>query len=115
MECLRQQATAQRNDAEVWNDTDPDHFKSLAESYSHIKKTFHGILFLFRRPKEELFNFSCESRHARLSVLIFAIRLNEIPVSQSIVFTEVAPPGPSFLNGIVDFNKLGFILPPKER
>jgi hypothetical protein len=38
-------------------ENDADRFKSLAKSYSHIEKTLHGILFLFRRPKQELFNF----------------------------------------------------------
>lgn len=38
----------------------PDRIRVLAESYAHIKKTLHGILFLFKRPKREPFNYSLE-------------------------------------------------------
>jgi hypothetical protein len=38
----------------------PEFIQSLAQSFDHIKKTLHGVLFLFRRPKKELFNFSVE-------------------------------------------------------
>ncbi len=38
----------------------PDRIRVLAESYAHIKKTLHGLLFLFKRPKQEPFNYSLE-------------------------------------------------------
>lgn len=38
----------------------PAHIQSLAQSYSHIRKTLHGVLFLFKQPKTELFNYSVE-------------------------------------------------------
>jgi hypothetical protein len=38
----------------------PDRIRALAESYSHIKETLHGLLFLFKRPKQERFNYSLE-------------------------------------------------------
>jgi hypothetical protein len=38
----------------------PQHMQSLAQSYDHIRRTLHGVLFLFRRPKTELFNYSVE-------------------------------------------------------
>jgi hypothetical protein len=38
----------------------PALIQSLAQSFNHIKKTLHGVLFLFRLPKTELFNFSVE-------------------------------------------------------
>lgn len=36
----------------------PPHIQSLAQSFAHIRKTLHGVLFLFRKPKTELFNYS---------------------------------------------------------
>lgn len=38
----------------------PDRIRILAESYSHIKKTLHGLLFLFKRPKQEPVDYSLE-------------------------------------------------------
>ena len=38
----------------------PDRIRVLTESYAHIKKTLHGILFLFKRPKREPFNYSLD-------------------------------------------------------
>ncbi len=38
----------------------PDFVQSLAQSFNHLKKTLHGVLFLFRLPKTELFNFSVQ-------------------------------------------------------
>jgi hypothetical protein len=38
----------------------PDFIQTLAQSFNHIKKTLHGVLFLFKLPKTELFNFSIE-------------------------------------------------------
>ena len=38
----------------------PARIQSLAQSFAHIRKTLHGILFLFRKPKTELFNYSIE-------------------------------------------------------
>lgn len=38
----------------------PAHIQSLAQAYSHIRKTLHGVLFLFRRPKTELFDCSLQ-------------------------------------------------------
>ena len=38
----------------------PDRIQALARSYAHLKKNLHGILFLFRRPKRESFNYSLE-------------------------------------------------------
>jgi len=37
-----------------------EHIRSLARSYDHIRNTLHGVLFLFRQPKTELFNYSIE-------------------------------------------------------
>jgi hypothetical protein len=36
----------------------PANIQSLAQSYRHIRQTLHGVLFLFRKPKTELFNYS---------------------------------------------------------
>ncbi len=36
----------------------PARIQSLAQSYTHIRQTLHGVLFLFRQPKTELFNYS---------------------------------------------------------
>lgn len=38
----------------------PDRIRALAESYAHIKTTLHGLLFLFKRPRQEPFNYSLE-------------------------------------------------------
>jgi hypothetical protein len=38
----------------------PDRIQTVAKSYAHLKETLHGILFLFRRPKRESFNYSLE-------------------------------------------------------
>jgi hypothetical protein len=38
----------------------PDRIQALAKSYVHLKETLHGILFLFRLPKRESFNYSLE-------------------------------------------------------
>ncbi len=38
----------------------PEYIRSLARSYGHIRKSLHGVLFLFRQPKTELFNYSVE-------------------------------------------------------
>lgn len=38
----------------------PDRIRALGESYTHLKETLHGILFLFKRPKHESFNYSLE-------------------------------------------------------
>ncbi len=38
----------------------PALIQSLAQSHAHIKKTLHGVLFLFRLPKTELFDFTVE-------------------------------------------------------
>jgi hypothetical protein len=38
----------------------PEFIQSLTQSFNHIKRTLHGVLFLFRLPKTELFNFSVE-------------------------------------------------------
>lgn len=38
----------------------PDRIRVLAESYAHLKRTLHGILFLFKRPKRESLNNSLE-------------------------------------------------------
>ena len=38
----------------------PAHIQSQAQLFTHIRKTLHGILFLFRNPKTELFNYSIE-------------------------------------------------------
>ncbi len=38
----------------------PDRIQTLAKSYAHLKETLHGILFLFRLPKRERFNYSLE-------------------------------------------------------
>jgi hypothetical protein len=38
----------------------PDHIRASAKSYAHLKETLHGILFLFRLPKREPFNYSLE-------------------------------------------------------
>jgi hypothetical protein len=38
----------------------PDRIQTLAKSYAHLKETLHGILFLFRLPKRESFNYSLE-------------------------------------------------------
>lgn len=38
----------------------PDRIQALAKSYAHLKETLHGILFLFRRPKGESFDYSLE-------------------------------------------------------
>lgn len=38
----------------------PDRIHVLAEAYAHIKNTLRGILFLFKRPKREPFNYSLE-------------------------------------------------------
>lgn len=38
----------------------PARIQSLAQSFAHIRKTLHGVLFLFRKPKTELFNYSLE-------------------------------------------------------
>jgi hypothetical protein len=35
----------------------PEHIRLRAQSYDHIRKTLHGVLFLFRKPKTELFNY----------------------------------------------------------
>ncbi len=39
---------------------DPEHIHSLAKSFSHVRETLHGVLFLFRRPKTESLNYSLE-------------------------------------------------------
>jgi hypothetical protein len=47
----------------LFQDTQPAYptlIQSIAQSFDHIKKTLHGVLFLFRLPKTELFNFSIE-------------------------------------------------------
>ena len=47
----------------LFQDTEPAYpalIQSLAQAFDHIKKTLHGVLFLFRLPKAELFNFSVE-------------------------------------------------------
>jgi hypothetical protein len=36
----------------------PEYIQSLAKSYAHIRRTLHGVLFLFKHPKSELFNYS---------------------------------------------------------
>jgi hypothetical protein len=36
----------------------PEYIQSLAKSYPHIRRTLHGVLFLFKHPKSELFNYS---------------------------------------------------------
>ena len=36
----------------------PARIQSLAQAYAHIRQTLHGVLFLFRHPKTELFNYS---------------------------------------------------------
>jgi hypothetical protein len=36
----------------------PEYIQSIANSYAHIRQTLHGVLFLFRNPKDELFNYS---------------------------------------------------------
>jgi hypothetical protein len=38
----------------------PACIQSFAQSFAHIRKTLHGVLFLFRKPKTELFNYSIE-------------------------------------------------------
>jgi hypothetical protein len=38
----------------------PDRIQALAKSYAHLKAMLHGILFLFRRPKGESFDYSLE-------------------------------------------------------
>lgn len=38
----------------------PDRIRALAESYAYLRETLHGILFLFKRPKRESFNYSLE-------------------------------------------------------
>ncbi|HXX21924.1 MAG TPA: hypothetical protein VEO19_02095 [Terriglobia bacterium] len=38
----------------------PEYIQSLARSYDRVGKTLHGVLFLFRQPKGELFNYSVE-------------------------------------------------------
>ena len=38
----------------------PEFIQCLAQSFNHIKNTLHGVLFLFRLPKTELFHFSVE-------------------------------------------------------
>jgi len=44
---------------EAWPEY-PSRFQILAKSYAHLKETLHGILFLFRLPKRESFNYSLE-------------------------------------------------------
>ncbi len=39
---------------------DPECIKSRARSYEHARKTLHGVLFLFRHPRREPFNYSVE-------------------------------------------------------
>jgi hypothetical protein len=36
----------------------PEYIQSLAKSYAHIRRTLHGVLFLFKHPKSESFNYS---------------------------------------------------------
>lgn len=38
----------------------PARIQSVAQSFAHIRKTLHGVQFLFRKPKTELFNYSME-------------------------------------------------------
>jgi hypothetical protein len=38
----------------------PDRIQALAASYAHLKETLHGVLFLFKHPKRESFNYSLE-------------------------------------------------------
>ncbi len=35
----------------------PDHIQLLGKSYTYLRQTIHGILFLFRHPRMESFNF----------------------------------------------------------
>lgn len=45
----------------LFQEPDPEYparIQSLAKSYGHIRQTLHGVLFLFRQPKTELFNYS---------------------------------------------------------
>lgn len=49
---------------------DPDYIQSLGQSYAHVRKTLHGVLFLFRRPKTESLDYSVERFLARNPSLI---------------------------------------------
>lgn len=38
----------------------PSHIQSLAQLFVHVRNTLHGVLFLFRKPKTEHFDYSVE-------------------------------------------------------
>ncbi len=57
------QAICRRQIFGLFQDTKPDypeHIQSRARSFSHIRKTLHGVMFLFKRPKTELLNYFLE-------------------------------------------------------